>query len=502
MAQKLGITNFDTMNKRCLCHTMALLWRKNDIIQVQLPETPADTVKHTGKRPDTRDEYLKSVTIALPETPDEYTDPITRVPLDDPVLTDYGFTYNSSTIDQLPFHDGETNKREPTNRLPLTRTTPNRIMKTIVDQWKVSSGYYDEDVFTLADVPIVVNDDIWLNDWIRDTQRRLSTTIVVPTRTPTVMVQPRQNNVHNTPIRTPPAPHPILRNSVNIIIVMSDHWIVNEEYSRDSSGWICVKQYANGLLHIIKSFPLDTIFNDLLFVENDFNDNVRFDENILITRRQTWEAACRDVFPPNDFRIEFSGSGSSVSNTFEQRPFASVSSFERPTNVPIGPDMQSNGQQWRRRRYIDIVTLLSDNNTQRERFIWDMESQIINTELYIGSDRKYIGHAPMFGVHLRNSMRAVHSYSTVDAPYDPEINRWFDTNGYNRYLTDIIDHTPLRALIIADFQSPSAIHDLSSDRCTYTLNQRLSSIRNHSQWTWHNGHWMGVDRDSNRFEIG
>ena len=25
MAQKLGITNFDTMNKRCLCHTMALL---------------------------------------------------------------------------------------------------------------------------------------------------------------------------------------------------------------------------------------------------------------------------------------------------------------------------------------------------------------------------------------------------------------------------------------------------------------------------------------------
>ena len=36
MAQNLGITNFDTMNKRCLCHTMALLWRKNDTTQVQL----------------------------------------------------------------------------------------------------------------------------------------------------------------------------------------------------------------------------------------------------------------------------------------------------------------------------------------------------------------------------------------------------------------------------------------------------------------------------------
>ena len=161
MAHKLGITNFDTMNKRCLCHMLALLWRKkNDMIQVQRPETPVDTVNHTVNHPDTRDEYLKAITIALPETPDEYTDPITRVLLDDPVLTDHGFTYNSSTIDQLPFHDDETNKREPTNRLPLTRTTPNRIMKTIVDQWKVSSGYYDEDVFTLADVPIVVNDDI------------------------------------------------------------------------------------------------------------------------------------------------------------------------------------------------------------------------------------------------------------------------------------------------------------------------------------------------------
>ena len=73
LANKHGVENVSTLNKRGLCHMFAMLWEKDH----------------------------SQTDIQLPVTPSAFQDPVSFMPLEDPYVTNNGYTYSRSTLNQI-----------------------------------------------------------------------------------------------------------------------------------------------------------------------------------------------------------------------------------------------------------------------------------------------------------------------------------------------------------------------------------------------------------------
>ena len=408
-ARKLGIQNANTMNKRGLCQMFAVLHG-------------VDPLK---------------IAIHLPSPPHELVEPVTHDVFNDPWVNDSGHTYNHSTIDKLPLYKDEkeqlTYRRDPQTRHRIHNWAPNYAFNGLLRSWKGDSGFYEEECVTHNDIPEwkpSVDEDPRLKDWIRHQKDRIQPEVPQAPRTTIVEIA-----------------KPLRRHHMNVVITMSLDWRVHEEYSKTFDS-IVVKQYTNGILRKHHTFPLSTTFHHDLFLYNDFNDDVRNDPIILISRKTAWEMAQNGVFSQHDYYIVFYDASCRRTRQTSIQLYSDMFSLPsvRPRNVFVGSDINPDGTQWRRQCFCDIVILLPENHEQRELFIYDHGVR----DIYI---RRYHDHV------------MVHSDK---APSLTAARIWFERNSYNTEIQPTEEHHSIREQILLSYQ----IHNDHTIIETTVINQR------------------------------
>ena len=424
LAHELGVKNAHTLTKRSLCHLFALLRGRSDI------------------------------SIELPPPPAEFMDPVTQSVFNDAWVNDIGHTYDHSTIDKLELYEDEKEsyRRDPQTRGRIHSWAPNYALQGLLDDWKLRSGFYEEDDLMHNDIPEWdnVTDHPSVKKWIDELRERLSSDarVTAPRAPRATIVEPARPVYEQTPstnARSVTTQRPVYsgRRHVNLVITMSNDWRIHEHYSATHDS-IVVLQHANGHLRNRLWLPRETLFDESLFVLNDFNDDVRNAPHVSVLRRRAWQMAQSGVFSPLDFFITF-GRNNYRAN---QRPpmralYSDMSSLpdRRPLDVTVDSDRDPDGRRWRRERYFDIVTLLPDGHEQRERFRYDQETRSVRMELYYDTTLQRLDQAPSI-----------------------ETSNWFERHDYNIAIRPSKVHHSMRESVLKNYQTKYERNTISTRR--------------------------------------